>query len=126
MMDQILSVLVRLNKTIHIGKATVVYFSGEAHGRFFNGNVCGTGADVQIEKSDGVSLSARYILEGSDYTGEKCRIYVENNKAPNEDFTRPYIITDSAALKKWESARLYGKIRPSDDGVIIDIFMENT
>jgi len=122
--NTLLKIFVRLKDTVRVGRASIVYFDGEAHGDFFNGNIYGEGADVQIAQDSGVSLSARYLLCGTDYTGESCKIYIENNASPDKEYTEPKIITDSKAIKMWENIRLYGKIIPSAEGVIIEILSD--
>jgi len=97
-MTALFTVDVRIKETIRVGKANIVYFDGEASGKFFNGKIVGDGADVQISDNGGVTLSARYVLEGTDCARQKCRIYIENNAEANKEFTRPKIITDSEAL----------------------------
>ena len=67
------------------------------------------------------SLSARYILEGTDRNGKECRIFIENNGTADKEgrieYTKPKIITDSESLGWMETADLTGTITPWDKGV---------
>lgn len=63
------------------GKCAVVMvpFGGKAFGPYFSGDIIGTGVDSQRITRGGAQLSARYMLEGEDCEGEKCRIFIENS-----------------------------------------------
>ena len=82
----------RLLLTIHVtltgsfdvnnGTEAVVMlpFTGTAEGEFFTGKTVGSGVDTQkLENGSLKRLSARYMLEGKDFTGAECRIFIENN-----------------------------------------------
>ena len=102
----------------------IIYFTGKAYGKYFNGEVICTGADTQkIKKDDSINLSARYILEGTDYKGNNCRIFIENN---GQDLKHciPYLVTDSKALSKLEKDKLCSKVIGIDDGVLVSIYRE--
>lgn len=47
----------------------------------FEGTILPGAIDTQIIGSDGKlhTLSARYMVKGTDHTGEPCTIYIENN-----------------------------------------------
>ena len=97
-------------------------FTGCAEGDFFTGEIIGTGVDTQrIEKDRLVSLSARYMLEGRDYTGKECRIFIENN-GNSLDNCIPTLVTDSEALAAWQQAELVSKVTPTEKGVTVRIF----
>ncbi|MGN1100620.1 MAG: DUF3237 family protein [Huintestinicola sp.] len=100
-------------------------FTGEATGDYFHGRIIGTGVDTQRISPDGtMSLSARYMLQGKDHTGEDCRIFIENNGA-DLSCCKPSIITDSKALADWETAALMAKVVPTEKGVTVSIFKED-
>ena len=62
------------------GEAAILPFGGTVSGEVFNGRVLPGGADVQTVDASGVRhMCARYMLEGEDFTGAKCRVYIENN-----------------------------------------------
>lgn len=114
---------------IHGGSKSVsiVYFSGKASSRFFTGKVMSGAADTQIHYKDRpTELSARYILEGVDYENNYCKIFIENNGAERGGsiITKPFIITDSAALKWLETTDLSGEVIPKNGNVIIRIYGE--
>lgn len=97
-------------------------FTGEARGRYFNGKIIGSGIDTQyISKSGHMVLSARYMLEGKDINGNKCRCFIENNGSFDDGFT-PEIVTDSPALSEFEGAELKAEIAAKENGVIVSIF----
>ena len=114
---------------IHGGSKSVsiVYFSGKASSRFFTGKVMSGAADTQIHYKDRpTELSARYILEGVDCENNDCKIFIENNGAERGDsiITKPFIITDSAALKWLETTDLSGEAISKNGNVIIRIYGE--
>ena len=70
-------------------------------------------SDVQKAGKDGKRiLSARYVLEGQDFTGQKCRIFIENQGCQGEIY-RPFIVTDSQALAGWEEEELWDTVDES-------------
>ena len=100
------------------------------HGTFTckagSGVILPGGVDTQVKKGDGpLELSARYILEGKTEDGEVFHIYVENNGSflsPEDNKTRPTILTDYAPLKYLETAELTGTVEPNgENGVLIKI-----
>ena len=99
----------------HKGRVRMICFHGEVDSQLFQGKVMPGGVDTQIREMGEVNrVSARYILEGRDYTGDSCRIFIENNGMDPENGdsiqTRPRIITDSIALSWLENADLYGTV----------------
>ena len=128
-MREILTVNVSLNDVMKVkgtaGSACMVVFSGTADGPYFRGKILPHGVDTQM-RTDGrpMTLSTRYILEGTDDQGKACRIFIENNGTEDSDHvirTRPVIITDSASLAWMEHADLHGTVESTADGVIIHI-----
>ena len=105
------------NRTI-----VMIPFTGEASGLYFTGSVTGTGMDTQKIENDGTfRLSARYMLEGKDFEGNDCRVFIENQGNPDTGLT-PSIVTDSPALADWETAELYAESDGIPEGVMIRIF----
>lgn len=97
-------------------------FTGEATGDHFRGRIIGTGVDTQKISPDGTALlSARYMLQGKDHTGEDCRIFIENN-GTDLSCCKPSIVTDSKALVDWETADLKAEVVPTEKGVTVSIF----
>ncbi|MCT2536114.1 DUF3237 domain-containing protein [Aquibacillus koreensis] len=110
-LEEVLTVHVRLNKTMEldnkIGDSVVmITFSGNVTGEYFEGEVLDGGVDTQvISKSGNVhTLSARYMIEGTDFTGSPCKMFIENNGTATSNKegilfrTYPKIITNSEAL----------------------------
>jgi len=109
-------------------EVTMIPFTGTVRGEIFNGRVLRGGTDTQRVNLSGVRhMSARYMLDGEDYTGAKCRIFVENNgwfeemKMPFK--TVPTFVTDSAALAPYlHQNRFRGEGHPWENGVCIRMF----
>jgi len=107
----------------HKRDIVMIPFTGEATGSFFTGKTIGTGIDTQKISKDGTAfLSARYMLEGEDYAGNKCRVFVENQGDDDAGY-KPLLVTDSPVLSAWEYAELKSVIEPADGGVTIKIYM---
>ena len=131
-MKQVLTIHVTLHQTVEMpgGDHTVrmILFDGHCDSDYFKGNILDGGVDTQVISEDGTgTLSARYILEGTDPEGENCRIFIENNgkMTPGEPtVTTPVIYTSSKALKWLETAVLTGTVLPADNGVLISIFAD--
>lgn len=99
----------------------MIPFTGYAEGDFFTGEIVGTGVDTQkIERNQLISLSARYMLSGKDYTGKECKIFIENNGSSLDNCV-PTIVTDSEALACWQQADLVSKVIPTEKGVLVQI-----
>ncbi|MBP5298565.1 MAG: DUF3237 family protein [Lachnospiraceae bacterium] len=130
-MKEILTINVNLTDIYEVkgksAEAVMINFGGDAKSEFFEGVILPGGVDTQKEfYPERRTLSARYILEGKDMEGEKCRIFIENNGTADENKfvheTTPRIITDSKALSWMETATLKGTLEPKEGGVIIHIF----
>ena len=105
----------------HSQTVVLVPFTGKAKGDFFNGEIISSAVDTQRYKKDGTnSLSARYMIEGVDFEGKKCKVFVENNVSGES--WKPSIVTDSEVLKDWESSNLRSTVEGVDGGVIVKIF----
>lgn len=110
------------------GEAVMIPFGGTVEGEIFNGVVCPGGVDCQQVNLAGVRhMSARYMLEGTDSAGEKCRIFVENNgyfsgmQFPFQ--TVPTFITDSKTLAPYlHRNKFRGEGHPREGGVSIRFF----
>jgi cephalosporin-C deacetylase-like acetyl esterase len=65
-------------------------------------------------------------LEGNDYTGSHCRIFIENEADADEKeiTTTPIITTDSQALSWLEKTKLEGRITDEKGGIKIDIMVK--
>jgi len=133
--EEVLTVNVKIESAYDLkndngDSAVMILFTGNATGKYFEGNILPGGVDTQIIGKSGYkhTLSARYMIEGKDHTGENCRIFIENNgnfgNAPEGVLFRTYpkIITDSEALDFLNHALLVGEGYPAENGVIIKIF----
>lgn len=96
----------------HGGSATMIHFGGRGKCDNFNGEVVYDSVDTRLKFSEQVeTLSARYILSGTDAKGRPCRIYVENNGIDNNGMvTEPVIITDCPDYAWIETAPLHGTV----------------
>lgn len=127
-LEEVLSIDVKINNTEEVATAPtsvrIISFTGSCDTPFFKGEIAGGGADTQIIFENITSLSARYILNGTDSEGKKCSVFIENNGQIIGDgaiYTTPKIITDSKALKELETSPLSGRIYPTIDGVRVVI-----
>lgn len=127
-MKEIITILINIlgSTMVSNGVDTVnfVPFSGEAKSEYFVGKVLDGGVDTQRYSQNGGSLSARYILEGTDCAGKECKIFIENNGNFGEPYTTPKIITDSDTLKFLNNAPLKGKLDMADGKLTIRIYKE--
>lgn len=105
-----------------LSKVVMIPFSCEASGKYFNGRTVENGVDTQITTTDGFSLSARYMLEGTDRCGKNCRLFIENN-GTSLDNCIPTIHTDSEELAFLESAKLTAEVECVKNGVVVRIYM---
>ena len=96
-------------------------FTGHCDGGLFTGIILPGGADTQRSHGEQGGLSARYMLEGEDFTGQHCRIFIENEAPFGAPFTRPRVITDSKALERLNTSRLAGRIIDNNGSLTIEI-----
>lgn len=127
-LEEVLSIDVKINSTEEVittpVSARIISFTGTCSSPLFKGEIVHGGADAQIITEKGTSLSARYILKGTDSAGEKCTVFIENNGTTVHDgslITTPKILTDSHTLKFLETIHLTGTIIPKDNGVKVII-----
>ena len=95
--------------------SSMIHFNVEANCNNFKGNGVDRDwgfVDTRKQfKGQVQSLSARYILEGTDVNNNPCKIYVENNGIDDNGMvTEPTIITDSPAYAWIETAPLHGTV----------------
>ena len=102
--------------------ARMILFGGHGAGEGFEGDILPGGVDIQRQEADGGTLSARYMLEGVDRDGARCRLFIQNECALGAPITRPTLLTDSPALKRLETVPLYGRIDDSDGKLVIRIY----
>ncbi len=102
-------------------KVVMIPFSAEATGRYFCGRTVQDGVDTQYITESSFTLSARYMLEGTDCGGKACRLYIENN-GTSMDSCKPKIVTDSRELAFLETADLLARVEGGEGGVIVKIY----
>ncbi len=103
-------------------RVVMIPFSCEATGKYFNGKTVSDGVDTQITTAEGFSLSARYMLEGTDRKGERCRLFIENN-GTSLDNCVPKIYTDSKELAFLENVKLAASVECVENGVVVKIYL---
>ncbi|HEX3030431.1 MAG TPA: DUF3237 family protein [Clostridia bacterium] len=114
----------------HGDTVVMIPFTGDVTGKYFEGRVLPGGLDTQIigKHGDSHTLSARYMLEGKDYLGESCRIFIENNGNmynSTKDIlfrTYPRIVTNSKTLEFMSKDILIGEGIPTENGLDIKIY----
>ncbi len=110
------------------GSVRMISFGGNVSSPLFNGEVIPNAVDTQVQYNNAAKkLSARYILEGKDMSGNPCRIFIENNGTDNNGviITTPVIITDSPELQWLENAVLKGTVVSENNQLVVKIYGEN-
>ncbi|MCR8655915.1 DUF3237 family protein [Paenibacillus endoradicis] len=133
--EEVFTVHVNIMKTIELknddgDSVVMISFSGDVSGRYFYGVVLDGGIDTQVIRNygDRHTLSARYMLEGKDHTGEACRIYIENNgdlhkqRKDGSFRTFPMMVTNSKALSFLNHELFVGEGVQTESGVDIIIY----
>ncbi len=94
------------------GNASMIHFRGSSDCAAFKGTIVSDCVDTRLQYSGQIqTLSARYILEGTDADGDPCKIYVENNGIDDNGMvTEPTIITDNPDFAWVETAPLHGTV----------------
>ena len=108
------------------GSARIIPFTGSVESELFTGKILPGAADVQITTADGVRhMHACYMFEGKDYTGENCRLFIDNNgyfmrgARPRPFETVPSMMTDSKALQEYlHAARFRATGTREEDGFL--------
>lgn len=106
----------------------MVSFDGEANSPYFVGKTIPGGIDTQTynKPTEGQpmngGLSARYILEGTDFEGEECKIFIENNGKFGAPYTSPRVTTDSKALAFLNEDDLQGTLENIDGQLTVKIY----
>ncbi len=102
----------------------MILFHGTAEGPDFKGTILPGGVDTQRSVPEGMMLSARYMIEGSDSSGTPTKLFIENEGIAKEGeplITHPHIITDNPSLSWMESDSLTGTISDEDGHLVIRI-----
>lgn len=104
------------------GKVFMIEFDAEADCEYFKGKTVAKSVDTQKYLASGeMGLSARYMLEGVDFKGLPCRIFIENN-GPDLMHCTPKIVTNSEALSFLETDELCAEVTPAKMGVTVKIY----
>jgi hypothetical protein len=111
------------------GTIVMIPFTGTVKSEIFNGELLPGGVDTQVINKNGIKhMSARYMAEGTDHTGEKCKIYIQNEghfpvDAPKPFKTIPTFYTDSKALAPYlHSNKFRGEGMRDESGLVIRFF----
>ena len=94
------------------GNASMIHFGASSDCANFKGKIVSDCVDTRLKYNGQVeTLSARYILSGTDANGNPCNIYVENNGIDDNGMvTEPVIITDNPDYAWVERAKLHGTV----------------
>lgn len=131
-MKPLFSVTVRIIDTNTLkserGQINMIIFGGFVDAPFFKGQILPGACDTQkYLKGESGTLSARYLLSGTDDVGRETKVFIENNACLGNDGewkTTPVIYTDNPRLNWLESERLTGEIEGCDGGVRIHFYRE--
>lgn len=134
-LEELFTVHVNIEKSIELHNSVdesvvMITFTGNVTGKYFEGLVLDGGVDTQIIREQGNyhTLSARYMLQGTDYTGQTCQIYIENNGNMDNTLktalfrTAPKMVTNSKALSFLNSDTLVSEGYSTATGVDIKIY----
>ena len=96
-------------------------FDGEAIGDLFKGTTLPGAADDQIHRNGQMeTATADYVIEGTDFTGERCSVHVVNRFVKGS--WKPTVTTDSKALDFLNSADCVAFLEIRFKGPIVHIF----
>lgn len=98
-----------------------VPFTGTVDSKWFSGTILPGAADVQRRRLwKTVRFCADYTLEGTDYTGEKCRVHIVN--VDEGQGWKPSITTDSKALSFLNGADCKAVLQGHKNQLTVRIF----
>ena len=104
--------------------AGFIAFGGYCDNSFFKGEILPGGFD-SIKKENGITtLSARYMLVGTDSKGDSCSVFIENNAIQGAIYTRPKIFTDSKTLDFLNTSELIGHLDMSNNQFYVRIYIQ--
>lgn len=118
-----IDVIIRETYSIQ-GKVNIILFEGTAKSEFFSGTILPGGVDTQrIDKDGNWSLSARYMLEGTDDRGTATKLFIQNEgrEIDGKIHTTPMLLTDNERLKWVETTKWSGVLSDIPKGVRITI-----
>ena len=99
--QKVFQVHVILDQTLSVqggkGSATMILFHGDLDTTFFKGEIQPGGVDTQRSGS----ISARYIIQGTDAEGTPTKIFIDNTQV--NGVLKPYILTDNPKLRWLEN-----------------------
>ena len=126
-MKKILTLQIRLLDTYEVASERVkivqIPFEGTAEGDCFQGDILPGAVDTQTVYPDGTGrLSARYTLRGTDSEGKTCMVYIDNTAELGSEETHPSVVTDSSALSFLMESELTGRLKVTEDGIVITIY----
>ena len=107
-------------KAFGVHTVTTIPFNAECSGDWFTGKSRPGSKDVQKRESGKVrECKADYVMDGEDYTGEKCSVHVINRDTG--EGWRPFVETDSKALSFLNRGKRVTIAEGGPGGLIIHI-----
>ncbi|MBR4253775.1 MAG: hypothetical protein IKQ16_01670, partial [Lentisphaeria bacterium] len=94
---KVFQIHVILDQTLSVqggkGSANMILFHGDLDTTFFKGEIQPGAVDTQRSGS----ISARYILQGTDADGTPTKIFIDNSQV--NGVLKPYVLTDNPKLR---------------------------
>ncbi|MBR3125504.1 MAG: hypothetical protein IKF42_08865 [Mogibacterium sp.] len=113
------------------GGVSFIPFTATVESDLFTGKTLPGACDVQVENPAGSrNMCAKYMFRGTDFEGNECHLFVENNGylaecMRNDPFFNayPYFMTDSPVLGEYMSQqRFRSEVQGREWGVEIRIY----
>lgn len=97
-------------------------FTGRCDTEYFRGEVLPGASDVQKRKgTTAIEFNANYVLSGKDYTGQECRISINNHY--DGKIWKPTLRTDSQALDFLNHADAEAYLEQHKGGPVVRIYV---
>lgn len=103
--------------------ASYLAFNGYCDNDYFKGVILPGAFDNMKQQNSEKTLSARYMLVGTDCKGDSCHIFIENNAKQGATYTLPTVFTDSKALAYLNNSELIGYLDNTNNQFYVRIYI---